>query len=126
MYALNSSVTFEVIMAAPQHIYHISNQSDWDSQADSIEYSLKSLDVEGFIHCSKFEQIPATLKRFFAEHEDILIFKIDTKRLASSLIYEASSDGSGFFPHAFGPINKSSIIEIYQFPFDDLLISKEI
>lgn len=113
-------------MAAPQYIYHIATLSDWDSQVDSFEYSLKSLDVEGFIHCSKFEQIAATLKRFFANHKDLLLLKIDTKRLNSPLIYEASSDGSGFFPHSFGPINKSSIVEVYQFPFDDLLVSKGI
>lgn len=113
-------------MAAPQYIYHIANQTDWDSQLESPEYTLKSLDSEGFIHCSKLEQLPATLKRFFNEREDILLFKIDTKRLTAPLIYEASADGSGFFPHSFGPINKSSIIETYEFPFDELLNAKEI
>lgn len=113
-------------MAAPQYIYHIAYQADWNSQSESVEYTLNSLDTDGFIHCSKLEQVPATLKRFFAERKDILLFKIDTKRLNSPLIYEASADGSGFFPHSFGPINKSSIIETYEYPFDELLMTKEI
>lgn len=105
-------------MAAPQHIYHIAACSDWESMKNSNEYSIETLEKEGFIHCSKWEQLPATIKRYFANRDDIVLLKIDTKRLNAPLIYEAASDGSGFFPHAFGPINTSSVIQILEFPFD--------
>ena len=105
-------------MGAPQHIYHIAVRSDWESMKNSTEYAIETLESEGFIHCSKWEQLQATIKRFFLERDDILLLKIDTKRLNAPLIYESAADGSGFFPHAFGPINTSSIIQVLEYPFD--------
>jgi uncharacterized protein (DUF952 family) len=113
-------------MAAPQHIYHIATRSDWDSMKNSNEYSIETLEKEGFIHCSKWEQLAATIKRFFLDRTDIVLLKIDTKRLNAPLIYEAAADGSGFFPHAFGPININSIIQILEYPFNFNPIPPEI
>ncbi len=110
-------------MAAPQFIYHIASISDWDKQANNKVYSIETLDEEGFIHCSRYEQLDATLKRFFDGREDILVLKIDSKLLNIPLIYEAADNGSGFFPHAFGPIQKNAIVEVIPFPFD---FSKQI
>jgi uncharacterized protein (DUF952 family) len=105
-------------MAAPQFIYHIAILADWENQSNEKEYSIESLNEDGFIHCSKYEQLNATLKRFFEDRKDIVVLKIDTKLLNIPLIYEAADDGSGFFPHAFGPIQKNAIIEVITFPFD--------
>ncbi|MCB0819480.1 MAG: DUF952 domain-containing protein [Bacteroidetes bacterium] len=105
-------------MPAPQFIYHIADNSSWLDQSDESVYSIDTLDTEGFIHCSRLEQLQSTLNRFFENREDICILKIDTKQLHVPLIYEAADDGSGFFPHVFGPVRKSSITEVYNFPFD--------
>lgn len=105
-------------MAAPQFIYHIAILADWENQSNEKEYSIESLNEDGFIHCSKYEQLNATLKRFFEDRKDIVVLKIDTKLLNIPLIYEAADDGSGFFPHAFGPIQKNAIVEVITFPFD--------
>lgn len=107
-------------MPAPQFIYHIAEEAAWLNQSDEPVYSVDTLDDEGFIHCSRLEQLPATLNRFFENREDICILKIDTKLLQVPLIYEAADDGSGFFPHVFGSIRKSSITQVYNFPFDFL------
>lgn len=105
-------------MAAPQFIYHIAILADWENQTNEKEYSIESLNEDGFIHCSKYEQLNATLKRFFEDRKDIVVLRIDTKLLNIPLIYEAADDGSGFFPHAFGPIQKNAIVEVITFPFD--------
>lgn len=106
-------------MAAPRFIYHIAITSDWNSQAELPEYEASSLDNEGYIHCSRFEQLPATLKRFFSKNIDkVCILKIDTTLINVPLIYEAADDGSGFFPHLFGAIATRAIIEILMPPFD--------
>lgn len=105
-------------MAAPQFIYHIAILADWENQTNEKEYSIESLNEDGFIHCSKYEQLNATLKRFFEDRKDIVVLRIDTKLLNIPLIYEADDDGSGFFPHAFGPIQKNAIVEVITFPFD--------
>jgi uncharacterized protein (DUF952 family) len=107
-------------MAAPRFIFHIAFLKDWNAQIDEPEYSSDSLDHEGFIHCSKLEQLPNTLKRFFKGKKDIQILKIDTTLVNVPLIYEAADDGSGFFPHLFGAILKKAIVEIWEAPFEAL------
>lgn len=99
-------------MAAPRFIYHIVFQADWEMQEKNEMYCTQTLEDEGFIHCSKEEQIRGTLRRFFKNRTDIRILKIDTTLLDSPVLYEAADDGSGFFPHVFGAICKKAIVGI--------------
>lgn len=105
-------------MPAPQFIFHIAGSDSWKAQSGELTYSVASLEDEGFIHCSRWEQLARTINRFFSGRTDIVILKIDTKALQAPLIYEAADDGSGFFPHVFGQINQSCIKEVLQAPFD--------
>jgi uncharacterized protein (DUF952 family) len=99
-------------MAAPRFIYHIVFTDEWDRQKDNTIYSTSNFEDEGFIHCSKVEQISGTLKRFFRNRTDIRILKIDTTLLDAPVLYEAADDGSGFFPHIFGSICMQAIVEV--------------
>ena len=110
-------------MAAPRFIFHIAFAKNWNAQIDEPEYLSDSLEHEGFIHCSKLEQLPNTLKRFFKGKKDIQILKIDTTLVNVPLIYEAADDGSGFFPHLFGGILKQAIVEVWDAPFEALNLS---
>jgi uncharacterized protein (DUF952 family) len=99
-------------MAAPKFIYHIVCLSDWEIQKSQAEFTAASLEAEGFIHCSREEQIKGTLKRFFKNRKDLRILKIDTSLLNVPVIYEAADDGSGFFPHVFGTITMRAIADV--------------
>ena len=99
-------------MAAPKFIYHIVCLSDWEIQKSHAEFTAASLEAEGFIHCSREEQIKGTLKRFFKNRKDLRILKIDTSLLNVPVIYEAADDGSGFFPHVFGTITMRAIADV--------------
>lgn len=99
-------------MAAPRFIYHIVCLSDWEKQKSLSQFTAHSLDEEGFIHCSKEEQIAGTLKRFFKNRHDLRVLKIDTSLLNVPVIYEAADDGSGFFPHVFGTIAMRAILDV--------------
>ncbi len=117
----------QINMAAPRFIYHIANTSDWNSQSELPEYESSSLDNEGYIHCSRYEQLPATLKRFFSKNiNKVCILKIDTTLINVPLIYEAADDGSGFFPHLFGAIATRAVVEILLPPFAFMDQQKEI
>jgi len=109
-----------VIMPAPKYIYHIASLSDWEQQRESKVYSVPSLEDEGFIHCSKLEQLPATLKRFFSKRTDLVILKLDTGLMQVPVIYEAADDGSGFFPHVFGVIALTCVAGVENYPFNFL------
>jgi uncharacterized protein (DUF952 family) len=101
-------------MEQPSHIYHIVLPEDWEIQSLHENYTHKSLESEGFIHCSQWNQLQATWNRFFGGREDILILKINPLKLNVSLKFEEASDNAGTFPHIFGQIPKYAIEDILK------------
>jgi len=106
-------------MPAPRFIYHIVLIADWLKQKDDETYFPSGFDDDGFIHCSRLEQLNATIKRFYKtkKDKDLRVLRIDTTQLNVPLIYEAAEDGSGFFPHVFGRISAQAITEVIESPF---------
>ena len=105
-------------MSAPRFIYHIVSNTEWEKYAGEEAYFPPGLYEEGFIHCSRAEQVNATLERFYKAKKDIRILKIDSTLLNVPLIYEAARNGAGFFPHVFGGIGKYAIVEELLPPFN--------
>jgi len=95
-------------------IYHISTTKAWASQSDSDNYEDPSLQSEGFIHCSKAEQIEPVIGRYFKGRKDLLILHIEPKLLESELKYELST-GDELYPHIYGSINKAAIVEVKSY-----------
>lgn len=99
-------------------IYHITYREDWKRAQSQRFYRAPSLDTEGFIHCSKKNQVAATAQRFFKGQKDLVVLCIDTKSLASEIKMElpshptASPVGPEVFPHVYGVINVDSILEV--------------
>ena len=91
--------------------YHITTPEQWAKYEKNADYAAESLATEGFIHCSYAEQLDATLRLYFSDCERVLLLKIDPDLLTSKLLVETSRDGA-LFPHIYGMLNKSAILEI--------------
>lgn len=96
---------------APRNIYHVAQQAEWDAQRPSGSYSPAAFVSEGFIHCSKKEQVGGTLRRFFAGRTDVVLLSIDTEALESPLRWEEDEPGE-LYPHLYGPLNLDAVIEV--------------
>jgi uncharacterized protein (DUF952 family) len=46
-------------------IFHICQKEDWEAAQATGSYFADSLESEGFIHCSKAEQIASVAKAFY-------------------------------------------------------------
>ena len=46
-------------------IYHVTTKNEWNNALQQGSYAAASLPVEGFIHCSKAEQVQGVLERYF-------------------------------------------------------------
>ncbi|MCA6366234.1 MAG: DUF952 domain-containing protein [Cytophagales bacterium] len=92
-------------------IYHITTLAAWVAQQASDEYTTESLNQEGFIHCSTKEQVKATLERYYSYTKDLLLLHINSSGLLAELKFELATNGE-LFPHVFGKLNKSAIVEI--------------
>lgn len=69
-------------------VYHITTQAEWEVAKQQGYYKAASLATEGFIHCSKAEQVAGVLNRYFTNKTNLLRLTIDTSFLTSKLVYE--------------------------------------
>ncbi len=76
-------------------------------------YTPRSLDVEGFVHCSADEpQALAVADRFYPDADTLVMIVIDTARLHVPVRMERGADRPNeWFPHVFGPIPHHAIID---------------
>jgi uncharacterized protein (DUF952 family) len=99
-------------------IFHITDPDRWARSVAEGEHTGSSRGVEladeGFIHCSTQAQWPATVERFYADAESLLLLHIDETLLDVPLLYEHSGDAPDPFPHIYGPINLSAVVEVQR------------
>lgn len=101
-------------MEYPQYIYHITTPERWAEAQTNGYYEADSLRTEGFIHCSREEQVPGVLNRYYQGKTGLLKLVIDTRQLVSRLEYELSPSTGEFFPHIYGSLNISAVKEVIQ------------
>ena len=94
-------------------IVHLCTQEDWSAALEKGSYRAASLDTEGFIHCSRTEQILEVANRYYPGLKGLILLWIDSEKLASELRYEDS--GGGIFPHLYGPLNLEAVFSVTEF-----------
>jgi len=102
-------------------ILHILRLSEWEEALRLGTYRPPSLTAEGFIHCSTVNQVIDTANAFFRGTPDLLLLRIDERKLAWPLKFEApatpgDSRPRESFPHIYGPLNLDAVICAIEFP----------
>lgn len=97
-------------------IFHIATAADWTAALASGGYTTstmgRSLVEEGFIHASRADQWQGVRSRYYADvTEPLVLLVIDTDRLTSPVVEEAAGDSGETFPHVYGPINPSAVVQ---------------
>lgn len=92
-------------------IHHLALRAEWDDAvAAGGPYRRstigRSLDEEGFIHCSFAEQVDQTAALYYAGRDDVLLLTIETDRLAAEVRVE------GGFPHIYGELPLDAVVEV--------------
>ena len=96
-----------------RYILHIAPRSLWEQGKDSEVYQGDTLESEGFIHCSKANQVVAVANTLFLGRTDLVLLLIQTSRVVSPIKYEGAA--SEVFPHIYGPLNRDAVIAVYDF-----------
>ena len=97
-------------------IVHICSEEDWQAAQAVGEYQADSLQAEGFIHCSRPEQIVEVANRYYGGSTHLLLLWIDLSKLASELRWEPSE--GDVYPHLYGQLNLTSVLRVSAFPPD--------
>jgi len=84
-------------------IAHICERGAWEAAQSSGEYRPASLDSEGFIHCSRPEQVLDVVNRFYKDVPDLLLLWIDPDKVRAEIRWEVARGET--FPHIYGPLD---------------------
>ena len=90
-------------------IFHIATRDVWDEAARAGSYRADTLETEGFIHCSTAEQVAEVANVRFRGREDLVLLWIDETKARAEIKWEDASDGSGTFPHIYGPLDVEAV-----------------
>ena len=98
-------------------IYHITTLIDWQNALTRGGYRIGSLESEGFIHASTYDQGLGTAQAHFAGQKGLVLLKINTEHLLPEVKYEPAQNGT-LFPHIFGEINLEAVEQVTRFVAD--------
>lgn len=93
-------------------IYHILPKTDWNQAETTGVYKPASLPAEGFIHCSKVDQVVAVANRYYAGQKDLLMICIASDQVKAEIRYENLLGGEELFPHIYGALNLDAVVGI--------------
>lgn len=91
-------------------IYHIVLPEDW-AVFDTDLYIARSLETEGFIHCSFEDQLDGVIERYYTGTREVVVLTIDTEMLMSRVVNEPST-ANEIYPHIYGPVNRDAIVGV--------------
>ncbi|MGI5194918.1 DUF952 domain-containing protein [Streptomyces sp. CA-288835] len=100
-------------------LLHITERSLWDAARATGTYEMstrgRTLQEEGFIHCSTRAQLPRVAAFLYGAYEgpdDLVVLVIDPERLGVPVRYEAPEAGGEEFPHVYGAIPVAAVTAV--------------
>lgn len=99
-------------------IFHLTASDVW-AQAQEVGVWTtstrgRSLDEEGFIHCSERHQVEGVRSRWFAGVDDLVMLEIETDRLTSPWRSEQLEGADQPYPHVYGPVDLDSVVAVHS------------
>lgn len=100
---------------APDELVHLALPDDWTAARASGEYRTstrgRTLDEEGFVHCSFSDQFVGVANRFYPDVPEIVILRVDPELLDAEVRVEPAAEGGAeLFPHVYGPIPTTAVV----------------
>lgn len=97
------------------YLYHLAVAGDWDRARPEYRGSTlgRTLEEEGFVHCSTAGQVQDTADRFYRGRSDVVLLTIDPARVDADIRVE------GGFPHVYGPLPTAAVVAAAPVPLGD-------
>lgn len=96
-------------------IFHITSRSQWQQAQAAGVYRAESLETEGFMHCSRANQVVWVANQFYRGLPDLVLLQIDPAHLAAELRYDEIATGEQF-PHIYGALNLDAVVAAIALP----------
>lgn len=96
-------------------IMHVISGDEWAKEKNNAYLYPDSLKTEGFIHCATSEQILGAVEFLYKEKVDLKLLVIDPDLVTAKIIYEDLHQTRDAFPHIYGPLNISAVVDVLDF-----------
>lgn len=96
-------------------ILHCMKKSEWDRVKSNMLWGAEDIFKYGFIHCSTKDSFDLVAPNFKEEKEPLVLVLIDETLLHADVKYEDFDNCGTKFPHIYGLVNNSSVIEVLPF-----------
>ena len=93
-------------------ILHITNPERWTKAQVLGEYRADSLASEGFIQCSKPDQLAGVVSRYYQDQTGLIVLRIDPGKVQPPIRWENPPGSNEQFPHIYGELNLNAVIEV--------------
>ena len=93
-------------------IFHITKLAEWERAEREGIYRTPTLASEGFIHCSRGDQVMRTANALFTGQAGLVLLEIDTSRVGAEIRYENCEGGQEVFPHIYGALDPGSVVRV--------------
>ena len=97
-------------------IFHITQRAAWEAARQAGSYPVPPLAPQGFIHCSRPDQVIRVADAIFRGQPDLVLLCIAVDRLTAPLDLDGLAEGEEDFPHIHGQINLDAVVEVLDFP----------
>ena len=101
--------------AAMPTIFHITTRTEWSKAQGKGTYKAGTLKSQGFMHCSKRDQVQAIGNRLFRGQSDLVLLCIDPERITADICYEHAEGCGEIFPHIYGALNLDAVTAVLDF-----------
>ena len=94
-------------------IYHITSAPEAEAATRTGEYLPRAFAADGFIHCSRAEQVAAVANAFYRGCDDLVLLEIDRERIPCKVVDEYLDGGRELFAHVYGPLPMSVVVAVH-------------
>ena len=95
-------------------VFHLALAADWAAARAAGEYRTstrdRTLEEEGFIHCSRLDQAVGVASRYFAGAGPLVRLYVDRARVSAPMIDDPVPGRDETYPHIYGPLNLDAVI----------------
>jgi len=94
-------------------IFHIIDKTELENIEGSRYYKPASLENEGFIHCSRINQLVRVAQNHYRHSNGIFIMAVESTQAGNPVIFEDLYNLGEKYPHIYGSIEMTAVKNIY-------------
>jgi len=97
-------------------VFHLTTPEVWAAAQEAGVYTTstrgRTLEQEGFIHCSEAHQVEGVRSFWFDDLDDLVVLEIETDLLTSPWRSEQLAGADEPYPHVYGPVDLAAVVDV--------------